>query len=55
MHKDDAKNTCVNAPAAVGCFRLAKFTPGKAAARIEFGKKIVAWTEKKLRGEWPVC
>lgn len=48
-HKDDAKNTCVNAPAAVGCFRLAKFTPGKAAARIEFGKKIVAWTEKKLR------
>lgn len=48
-HKDDAKNTCVNAPAAVGCFRLSKFTAKTAANRVEMGRKIVDWTEKKLR------
>ena len=49
-HADDAKNTCVNGPAAVGCFRLAKFSDAKTAAKlVEDGIKIVEWTTKNLR------
>ncbi|MDB6076435.1 MAG: hypothetical protein JWO82_182 [Akkermansiaceae bacterium] len=49
-HKDDAKNTCINAPAALGCFKLSKFSDAKTAAQlIEQGKKIVDWTVKVLQ------
>jgi mannose/cellobiose epimerase-like protein (N-acyl-D-glucosamine 2-epimerase family) len=49
-HKDGSKNTCVNGPAAVGCFRMAKFSdPKKAAKRIADGGKIVKWTTETLR------
>ena len=48
-HKGGGKNTCANAPAAVGCLRLAKFRSGKeAAALVEDGKKVVEWTKKTL-------
>ena len=50
-HKDGGKNTCVNAPAAVGCFRISKFSDPKIATkRIADGGKIVKWTTKNLRG-----
>jgi len=50
-HKDGSKNTCANAPAAVGCFMLAKYLDAKSAQkRITDGGKIVAWTTKTLRG-----
>ncbi len=49
LHKDDAKNTCVNGPAAVGCFRLSKYLPKEAAKWIAEGQKIVKWTTEKLR------
>lgn len=50
-HKDGSKNTCVNAPAAVGSFRLSKFSDPKVAEqRIADGVKIVKWTTKTLRG-----
>lgn len=51
-HTGDSKNTCVNAPAAVGCFRLSKFCdPKEAPKRIADGGKIVEWTTKTLRGD----
>ncbi|RYD53750.1 MAG: hypothetical protein EOP83_22960, partial [Verrucomicrobiaceae bacterium] len=50
LHKDDTKNTCSNAPAAVGCFRIAKFSnPQAAARRIAMGRKIMEWTTTHLR------
>jgi len=49
-HKDDAKNTCINAPAALGCFRLSKFSDAKTApGLIDQGQKIVDWTVKTLQ------
>lgn len=49
-HMDGSKNTCSNAPAAVGCFRISKFLPAPAAKkRIEEGGKIVKWTTANLR------
>ena len=52
QHKGGGKNTCVNAPTAVGCFRISKFSDPKVAAkRIADGGKIVKWTTEKLRGQ----
>lgn len=49
-HKDDGKNTCVNAPAAVGCFRISKFSDAKTSTRrIEDGRKVMDWTTANLR------
>ncbi len=48
-HKDGTKNACSNAPAAVGCLRLAKFRDGRtAAALVEQARKIVEWMTAKL-------
>ncbi|MEO5915404.1 MAG: glycoside hydrolase family 76 protein [Luteolibacter sp.] len=50
-HLGNGKNTCANAPAAVGCFRISKFSdPKTAEARIADGGKIVKWTTANLRG-----
>ncbi len=44
-HKDGTKNTCANAPSAVGCLRLARFKEGPAAAAlIEHARNLVEWT-----------
>jgi hypothetical protein len=52
LHKDGTKNACANAPAAVGCLRLAKFRDGPAAAAlVEHARKIVEWTVSKLQTE----
>ena len=49
-HKDGDKNTCVNAPAALGCFRLARFGKEAAAAKWNAqGEKIAVWTVKTLQ------
>ncbi|MCW1912724.1 glycoside hydrolase family 76 protein [Luteolibacter sp. GHJ8] len=51
-HKGGDKNTCVNAPAALGCFRLARFKKDAEAAKWNaLGEKIVVWTVKTLQGE----
>ena len=48
-HKGGGKNTCANAPAALGCLRLAKFKTGKEAeALVEDGRKVVEWTKETL-------
>ena len=52
LHKDGTKNACANAPAAVGCQRLAKFRTGDAATPlIERSRKIVEWTVSALQAE----
>ncbi len=44
------KNTCANAPAALGCFRLARLLREPAATRWnEMGDKIMVWTVKTLQ------
>ncbi|MEK7952961.1 glycoside hydrolase family 76 protein [Luteolibacter soli] len=49
-HKGDGKNTCVNGPAALGCFRLARFEKDAEAAKWNaFGEKIMVWTVKTLQ------
>lgn len=48
-HKDDSKNTCINAPAAVGCFRMSKFNPRNSAKLVDQGTRIVEWTNKTLQ------
>jgi hypothetical protein len=49
-HKDGTKNTCANAPAAVGCLRLARLRDGKEAAElIDRARRIVAWTRSNLQ------
>ncbi len=51
-HKDGTKNTCANAPAAVGCLRLAKFREGAAAAELlEEARKITDWTASALQAD----
>lgn len=51
-HKDDSKNTCSNAPTAVGCFRLSKYSDGdERDKRIADGMKIIEWTTRTLRGK----
>ncbi len=51
-HKDGTKNTCVNAPAAVACQRLAKFRD-QAAARelVDQSQKLVDWTARNLQAD----
>ncbi len=52
QHKGGGKNTCANAPAALGCFRLARFEKDAAAAKWNAqGEKITVWTVKTLQGE----
>ncbi len=49
-HKGGGKNTCVNAPAAVGCLRLARLRDPRAAAPlIEKAQAIIAWTASNLQ------
>jgi hypothetical protein len=50
LHNDGTKNVCANAPAAVGCLRLAKYREGPAAAAlVDQARKIVEWTVSKLQ------
>lgn len=50
QRKNGDKNTCVNAPAALGCFRLACHVREADAKRWnEFGDKIMVWTVKTLQ------
>ena len=46
-HKDGTKNTCSNAPAAVGCLRLAKFQSPE--QYVDWATKIVRWTRENLQ------
>ncbi|MDB5327207.1 MAG: glycoside hydrolase family 76 [Phycisphaerales bacterium] len=49
-HKDGSKNTCINAPAAVGGFRLAHFLPpAQAANAVKMGQALVQWTVDHLQ------
>jgi uncharacterized protein YyaL (SSP411 family) len=49
-HKDGTKNTCVNAPAAVACLRIAKhLPPDKGKSTVMMAKKLVDWTNENLR------
>jgi uncharacterized protein YyaL (SSP411 family) len=49
-HLGDGKNTCINAPAAVGSFRMAKFSDEKESARrIADGQRLTKWTTEHLR------
>lgn len=51
-HNEGSKNTCVNGPAAVGCFRISKFSPPELAEkRIADGGKVVRWTTENLRAD----
>jgi hypothetical protein len=44
-HKGGGKNTCANAPAAVGCLRVARFLPSdQAKSSVAMAEKIVNWT-----------
>ncbi len=46
-HKSGSKNTCSNAPAAVGCLNLAKHLPQDEAQKYRaMAEKIVTWTAK---------
>ena len=51
QHKQDCKNTCANAPAAVGCLMLAKLRPDRRAAMTAKALEIVTWTRKNLQAE----
>ena len=49
-HKGGGKNTCVNAPGAVGCLRVAQFLPvADAAIYRKRAVDIVAWTREHLQ------
>lgn len=51
QHKGGDKNTCVNAPAALGCFRVARLSkPDEAEEWNAWGDKLAVWTVKTLRG-----
>lgn len=51
-HKGGSKNTCANAPAAVGCLRLAKFKQGAdRRALLDRARRIVVWTTRTLQAE----
>ena len=47
QHKDDTKNTCANAPAAVACLRMAEHR--RREENIAWARKIVAWTNEHFR------
>jgi hypothetical protein len=46
-HKDGTKNTCINAPAAVACLRMARFQ--QAEQNTAWATKLVAWTREHLQ------
>ncbi len=46
-HKGDGKNTCANAPAAVGCLRVGRFRERE--EKVLWARKIVAWTTEHLQ------
>lgn len=49
-HKDGTKNTCVTAPAAVGCLRVHKHASKRDQTRlIEFAQALAEWTTATLR------
>jgi hypothetical protein len=51
-HKAGTKNTCANAPAAVGCLRLAAHQPpDKARESIAWARRIVEWTTRTLQSD----
>jgi len=47
-HKDGTKNTCSTAPAAVGCLRLARYSP-KAKVYQDWAAKLIDWSCKTLQ------
>lgn len=48
--KGNGKNTCANAPSAVGCLLSAKYSqPQTAKQRVEMAQKIVQWTVSNLQ------
>jgi uncharacterized protein (DUF983 family) len=49
--KDNSKNTCINAPAAVGCLTIAKFRPDRRRRMTEKAVQIADWTRKTLQAE----
>lgn len=51
LHKDGSKNTCANAPAAVGCLTLAGYLPEERDALVAQAQRIVAWTRTHLQAE----
>jgi hypothetical protein len=51
-HKDDSKNTCVNAPAAVGCLRLMHYqSPERAKESLAMATRLVDWQNNNLRSD----
>ncbi|HZZ70852.1 MAG TPA: glycoside hydrolase family 76 protein [Pirellulales bacterium] len=51
-HKDGTKNACANGPAAVGCLRLAKFSPKDAAQKwLDQARRISDWNVKALEAD----
>lgn len=48
-HKDDAKNTCSNAPAAVACLRVARWRDRE--ANTAWAERLVEWTTKNLQDD----
>jgi len=49
-HKDGSKNTCANAPAAVGCLALARFAPpAERNQHLRWALRIVDWTTEYLQ------
>ena len=49
-HLDGTKNTCVTAPAAVGCLYVSKFSSKSDSHKlIEFAEDLVEWTQKTLQ------
>ena len=50
-HKDGTKNTCSNAPAAVGCLMLAKLRPDRRKAMTDKALEIVQWTRRTFQDD----
>ena len=51
-HKAGTKNTCVNAPAAVGCLLVARYQPPQRAEEsVATAKRIIEWTNETLRND----
>jgi Glycosyl hydrolase family 76 len=49
-HKGGSKNVCANAPAAVGCLRIASYLPRQQARGfVARAEQIVAWTDQHFR------
>jgi len=48
-HKDGGKNTCSNAPAAVACLRIARWS--ERDENIAWAERIVAWTTEQLQDD----